>query len=414
MSRRIRRVLFVSDGPHFGGAERYVLTLGRHFRSRNIDVEILWTLPHAEVVTHPFGNTDLPLRIVPRGAHALAWLTAMQAELRRAVPDALIVNASGRPRFWLVPVLARTMGIRVAWVHHMVDTQDHRRLPARLFGGRMQGLSWWRVPQMLRHQVAGVTADAVLTSNPVDRDYVQRWCGTSPDRLHVVPPGIDLEQFRCDASGRVGWRRAWLGRDADDRLVIGTAARLVEGKGVDVVIRAAALLARRHPRLAVLIAGDGPQRGALEALARQEGIAERVVFLKPAYMPGFYSALDVFALCSATESFGLALTEAMACERAVVATPTAGARWQLGDHAANDLRSAAGLLLASADAHVVAEAIDRLLVAPELREELGRRARARAARFSIEQTATATLLALSGRQASACSESLRLVTGGAS
>ena len=92
----------------------------------------------------------------------------------------------------------------------------------------------------------------------------------------------------------------------------------------------------------------------MEAFADRLGVRDRVLFAGFVDdMPAFYSALDVFALCSVTESFGLALAEAMACERAVVGTPTAGARrqiehhrtgWQLGSFTPAELADALGTL----------------------------------------------------------------------
>jgi len=77
----------------------------------------------------------------------------------------------------------------------------------------------------------------------------------------------------------------------------------------------------------LVIAGTGPERAALAALAAARGLNGTVRFVGFVEdMPAFYRGLDAFALASDTESFGLALGEAMACERAVVATPTAGPR----------------------------------------------------------------------------------------
>ena len=107
-------------------------------------------------------------------------------------------------------------------------------------------------------------------------------------------------------------------------------------------------------------------------------------------MPAFYSALDVFVLGSRTESFGLALAEAMACERAVVATPTSGAHRQIEHHVF-------GWQLESFEPAELAEALAAFAADADLRDRLGKTGRMSALRrFGIETTLDQTLAALRG------------------
>ncbi len=408
MRRPIRRLLFVTDAPGFGGAERYILDMARAARRRGIEPHIFWApLPESDPDTFAkAGGSEIPLTAVEpvRTASFRRWAGALRAVTQLHAPDAMVINACGRPRFWSTAWLARRSGIPAVWVHHMVEGRDHRRLAPQWLGGRMEGLSLWRVRQALRHRLAAAAATAVITSNERDRESIIRWQGVPASRIQVIPPGVDVERFRFDTAAGSRLRGGWL-RDqgcaaacCDEPLVIGTAGRLIQGKGADRLIEATALLVRDNVNVLAVIAGYGPQRETLTSLTQARGITNRVRFIDfVSDMPAFYSALDVFVLCSESESFGLTLTEAMACGRPVAATPTAGARLQV-------LHGITGCQLQGFSPGELARALAGLAAAPRQREQMGRQGRRRAESvFNIELTLDRTLAALgnpAGRSAS--------------
>ena len=396
MRRSIRRLAFVTDGPHFGGAERYVVDVARTAADRGITPHVFWlSLPNSDPDVfgrERAGDLEVTIASTDAATRVRGLVRAFRAMLGHVKPDALVINACGRPRFWLIPWLARQANVPAVWVHQMVDGHDHRRIPPRWFGGRVEGPNWWRVPQTVRHGLAAAAATAVITLNSRDREHVCRWQRVPRDKVRVVPHGIDGDQFQFDSDGRRRLRRAWGWQQGKaSPFVVGTAGRLVTGKRVDLLIEATAILRARGLDVVAAIAGRGPERDALQDLARGRGIADTVKFLDFADdMPAFYSALDAFVLCSDTESFGLALAEAMACERPVAATPTAGATRQI-DHGHNgwQLRSFEPIELAHALAWIIAD--------PGLQRSMGKHGRADAVReFSIEITLERTLRALRG------------------
>lgn len=405
MSRPIERLAFVTDATAFGGAERYILDMARAAVRRGIQPEIIWFPRALALLDFLDAAQQDHLRLHMADPQAVRSRRGFVREFRRLAkscrPDAMIVNAAGRPRFWLSCWLARSAGTPAAWVHHMVEQRDPRREPPRWFGGRVEGPQWWRVPQALRHRLAAAAAAAVITSNPGDRDRVARWQGLSRREVLVIPPGVDCTRCRFNPNVRERLRKQWLPAPASgpvaEPLVVGTAARLVRRKGIEPLIEAMALLQGRGLPAMLLVAGDGPDRPEFERLAAARGVGECVRFLGfLGDMPAFYSALDVFALCSETESFGLVLAEAMACRRAVVSTPTAGGREQV-EHLGS------GWLLKGYDPAELADALAALHADAALRDRLGAEARTRATtHFSIEQTLERTLEALAaGRSAGA-------------
>ncbi|MFB4426669.1 glycosyltransferase [Streptomyces sp. QL37] len=143
--------------------------------------------------------------------------------------------------------------------------------------------------------------------------------GVPAARIHTVPNGVDVAAFRFDSARRHA-TRALLGLP-DAAFVVGGVGRLVPGKRFDLLIRAVAAL----PGAWLVLAGDGPEAGALRALAARLGVAGRVRFLGECGTPGagpgipaVLSAVDTFVSASREESFGLAVVEALAAGLPVV------------------------------------------------------------------------------------------------
>lgn len=151
------------------------------------------------------------------------------------------------------------------------------------------------------------------------------------------------------------------------RPLIGTVARLVPGKRVDVLLAAAA----RVPGVSVVVVGDGPERAALQAAARSLGIADRVHLL------GWRddarevtAALDVFVLPSEAEGVPMTILEAMRAGVPVVASDVGSVRDAIDD-------GDTGVLVPVGDAGALADAVAELLADDDARRRLAARARDR-------------------------------------
>jgi glycosyltransferase involved in cell wall biosynthesis len=106
-----------------------------------------------------------------------------------------------------------------------------------------------------------------------------------------------------------------------DTVLVGSVGRLVEQKDYPTQLRAFAIAAKQESRLRMVLAGDGPLRGEIKALAAQLGIADRIFLLGHwARVPALLRALDVFVLASKFEPYGVALLEAKCAGSAIVAT----------------------------------------------------------------------------------------------
>ncbi len=153
--------------------------------------------------------------------------------------------------------------------------------------------------------------------------------------------------------------------------IVGVAGRLAAEKGVSVLLEAMKDVLARVPKARLVVAGDGPERPALERQARDLGIDNRVAFLgMRADLPRVLAALDVFVLPSLYEGFGLVVLEAMAVGVPVIATRVGGVPEVIED-------GVTGLLVPAGDAKKLAEAVFRLEDNPRQAEALADRGSAR-------------------------------------
>lgn len=203
-------------------------------------------------------------------------------------------------------------------------------------------------------------AKKFLTISSYNRAYLER-CGVDPEKLAVV---------RCGVSFPV--REAPFPSDERPLRRIGSLGRLVEKKGMDVLIRAVGLLRQRGHRIELSIAGDGPLRGKLAALATELGIGASVRFegnLAHARVREWMHGLDIFALACQRDANGdmdgipVVLMEAMSQQVPVVSTRLSGIPELVID-------DETGLLAEPGDPAGLAECIGRLLAVPALGQVL--------------------------------------------
>jgi len=208
--------------------------------------------------------------------------------------------------------------------------------------------------------------DVVFVSEPLRRSCLQLM--RLPEEMtSVISNGVDANEF---SPAKPSSLRSQLGI-RPDAFVVGCVGRLQPVKGLETFLAAAALLRASSPEYRFVIVGSGTDEytGQLTALRNRLGLADDVVFAGARddiseVMPAF----DVYALTSQSEGFSLSTVEAMASERAVVATRCGGPEQILDD-------GATGLLVENGSAKAVAEAIERLRRNPPERARIGRAAR---------------------------------------
>lgn len=272
---------------------------------------------------------------------------------------------------WLAMRYARRFSIPLVYTYHTRLEEYAHYVPFEPHATR-------RAAETLTRNFAN-GADTVIVPTAAMRERLRELGVEAP--IEVIPTGIDLRRF--SAGSRSDRLRTRLGANGAKLLLF--VSRLAKEKNVELLIEA--LAAAGGGRTVLAIAGDGPERDALETYAADLGVAERVRFLGTvdrAELPELYASADAFVFPSVSETQGIVLAEAMAAGALVIAAQTAQNEDVLGD---------AGLL-APPNAAAFARAFESIPAEPS--EERRERSRLRAQRFGIDEQTERTLAVYRG------------------
>lgn len=220
--------------------------------------------------------------------------------------------------------------------------------------------------------------DAFICMTPVIRDELSG-AGVPPERLHLMPNGVDAGHYRTATPEERRSERARLGVPEDGALAI-FCGRLSPVKRLDVVIDAFADVPGH-----LLLVGDGTEEARLRELAQAPGVRGRVTILPPVEDTApVHRAADLYVSASHTEGMSVSVLEAMASGLTVVAAPASGMDELLG--------GGAGVLAADASRDALVAALRGAADDAEGRGKIGDVARRRTReRYSLEANATAML-----------------------
>lgn len=249
-----------------------------------------------------------------------------------------------------------------------------RRTPARMVLTRRTGFRLRSNP-FTRWKYG--RADAVIAiSKRVERSLVEG--GMDPALIEVIPSGVPLDRDVTPAS------RAELGVRDDAPLVVMVGA-LTHEKDPITYVRAVAAAHNRVPLLRALLVGDGPLRGDVRAEVARLAMTEVLTLTgQREDADALIAAADIVVLSSVEEGLGSVLLDAMAFGKPVAATAAGG----IPEVVVHD---ETGLLVEPRDAEALGAAIARIAEDRELAARLGAGARARAPRFSTDDTVARTL-----------------------
>jgi glycosyltransferase involved in cell wall biosynthesis len=335
-----RDVLLFTDSAGFGGAERALLTLLDGLRSP-------W---RATLAHHPKPGVD-PLVAgarelgvdtwsvppMPHGLRGMLGIPWFARALRHRRPDVFHAHLTwplGGKNALLAALAARVPAV-------LVTVQLYMDVPVTR-------------PMLLQQRLIAAGVDRILPvsqHNARSLEGLLRWPRRKMDVVHnAIDPGPFGARPDPDLRREL----------ADDRPLVLTVARLDPQKGH----RHLLVAATEVPDAMFVLAGDGPERQALEELAERLDVADRVRFLgERSDVADLLAACDVFVLPSLYEGLPISLLEAMAAERPTIATAIGGV-----DEVVRDGES--GLLVPPAQPGAMASALRRLLADAELRARL--------------------------------------------
>ncbi len=342
MTKRIRVAHLHSYLP-FGGVENHILNLCRHFDSERFELEVclfrdggpmLSVFEDAGVTVRVFNVVDGDGRIV-NSDQARAFLAHL-----RSFDIAHTWYGGGPLNFGMQAAQSLRIAVQVQSIEWLVPAVD-------------PGL------------------DAVILESDVLKT-IQEAAGV-PNRLTRINAGIDLARYN---PATVQPFQLFEGP------VVGRVSRLVEEKDPETFVRAAALVQARHPHTNFVIAGDGPLRAQLEALAGRLGA--RITFLgNCTNVPAVLAAFDIFAYPTLGDSFGFVNAEAMAMGKPVISTRVGSVPELVRD-------GETGFLIEPQDAWGLAQCICYLLNEPEIGRRMGSQGRQLIeTKFDLKQEVTA-------------------------
>lgn len=376
-SRRLK-VMMVAVGLEIGGTEKQILDIASRLDRRRFEV-IVCALKGMGTI----GNEcrDRGIRVLALGGRG-KWDVRVSFRLwqilRNEQPD--IIHTF----LYLANILGRIVG---------------RFLKIPVVIGSYRGVEiWMSWPCVLLDRLTARWVHTMTCCSLAVRQSMLSRVGGAPEKYVAIYNGIDVVRF----GGRTSLTRADVGL-SDGMPVIGTVCRLDEPvKGLTSLLHAFALLLK-EPEMdgcRLLMIGDGRSRASLEGLALALGISKQVVFAGMRRdVEKVLPLIDLFVLPSQYEGFGIAIIEAMAASRPVVATAVGGIPEIV-------IQGETGLLVPPGDIAGLAEAMCSVLNHPERANAYGaaglRRVRKR---FSIEvavkrhEELYETLFAMSGQGA---------------
>ncbi len=209
--------------------------------------------------------------------------------------------------------------------------------------------------------LARFTDRYIAVSEAARRELIEK-AGINPEKVSVIYNGVDPGRFNPSiANGLEERLRLGVG---EKEFLVGSLCRMVPGKGLNQLLQAAVEVVKHMPGVRFCLAGEGPARPALERLARFYGLERHVIF--PGFhrnVPALLAAMDVLVHPSLEEGLPLAVMEAMAMARPVIAASTGGIPELLGE--------GRGCLVPPGNPDALARAVIFLLSSPEARRHMG-------------------------------------------
>jgi glycosyltransferase involved in cell wall biosynthesis len=343
------KLLLVVDSLAVGGAERQVAELAVSLRHKGYKVTVACSV--AGDLSRALEEEGIPVRPLLERLAKRRFSPAYAWRLRRLLRSERFDLVHAHIYASVVAAAFATLGLGVPLV-----ITEHTEASWQTWRARWASRWAYRLAERI-----------IAVSDPIRRRLIER-DGVSPDLIAVVPNTVSPDSDPSPEPLPAGLR---------GHPLVGVIARLQPEKGVANFLAAAARVAPLFPKIHFVVAGDGPLREKLAALAEDLGLGSRVHFL------GFRSdasvlmkSLDVLVVPSLTEGSPLVTLEAMAAGTPVVASAVGG----IPDQVRHDRE---GLLVPSGDPAAIADALVDLLRDPARARRLGEAGYRRAAsRFS--------------------------------
>lgn len=343
------KVLHLVEDLKTGGAERIIADISEGLNRQEFAAGV-WCLTRGGEIADELKNKGIPVGILRiSNYHNPLTILGLSHLLRKEKPD--IVHT----HLYFASVIGRLAARRAA-------------IPILLSHVHSTYWEYKKRHIWMERFLSRITKKIICCSKAVEH-FVTHQERIRSSKTIVIYNGVDEERF--SSTKEPSLIKTQLGIDSESP-VVGSVSSLKALKGHTYLLRAVPLITDIFPKTKFLIVGDGPLRPLLEAQVKEENISSSVIFTGTRQdIPDLLSAMDVFILPSCLrEGLGIAIIEAMAAAKPVVATDIGGIP--------EVVRSGAtGLLVPPRDEIALGEAIIQLLKNPEMSKHLGKQGKLR-------------------------------------
>jgi glycosyltransferase involved in cell wall biosynthesis len=359
-SPRPARLALVITELQVGGAERSLVELAARLDRRRFDPVVYSLSPRPsqgqQALVDQLQSAAIPVVFLDARSAWQAWPVLRRLAHRLAAQGAELVQT-----FLFHANVLGTLAARRAGVRHIVS------------GIRVADPSRWR---QIGERYCGRHVTRVVCVSSAVADFVRRRHGVPVEKVCTIPNGIDLSRFPAPPLdlNQLGV--------APGRRALAVVGRLHRQKGLDWLIRALPPLLRTFPDVDLVVVGHGPDRAALESLARERGVRSRVHFSGwRDDVPEILAGSQLLLLPSRWEGMPNVVLEAMASGLPVVATRAEGVEELLGSEPS-------GQIVDFGDSDALVASVAAVLRDPQRGREMGSANRQRAAAyFSLDRMA---------------------------
>jgi glycosyltransferase involved in cell wall biosynthesis len=350
------RLLHIVGESRFGGAALIILRLGEIAQAEGWQVDVLTTDPVFQDAVRRHGLGLVNLDVIRREIRPIWDLGGLGRLYKFLRSERYQIVHTHTSKAGFVGRLAARLAAVPVILHTAHGFAFHESSPAsiRLFYSALE-------------RIASRWCDRIVSVSKFHRSWAIELGICIPRQIIAIPNGIP--ELVRNRELRISDLRRQLGAGHGD-LVVLSMARLAADKGLEYLIEAATMLPPTARRIHIVIAGDGPVRNRLEQLTAKLGVSDRVKFLGFRKDVGdLLAASDLVVLPSLREGLSIALLEAMAAGKPIIAT-SIGSQREVASHVEM------ARLVPPADAHALSEAISQLAGDQALMDRLGINARA--------------------------------------
>jgi glycosyltransferase involved in cell wall biosynthesis len=229
---------------------------------------------------------------------------------------------------------------------------------------KLANIFMWQLAKT--EEKAAKNADLLVTVSHYSSKKTIQFYDVDKAKIRVVPNGVDTKRFKPSEECETIKHQIRI----DNKPCVLFVGRLIPRKGLPFLIEAAKQVIKENSQTMFIIVGDGPLKNSLRATLEKMNLSSNFIFLGDVHesvLPSLYNCADVFVLPSIQEGQGIALLEAQATAKPVVAFDVGGVREAVLD-------KETGFLM-KPDSHLLAEAVMKLLASSSLREKMGRKGR---------------------------------------